>query len=672
MPTAYPVRCPASFARFAKRIEISGSSQAQARRRSGCEQDSASSRPSRAFFAQQQSCVQKAHEEKRKRIMTKFTDLGLSSGALSAIERLGYENPTPVQEQAIPHILEGRDIIAAASTGTGKTAAFLLPLLSILPRVKGRNRAPRVLVVSPTRELAQQIARTCMQISRKTGHFTTTVFGGTPYGPQIKELRGGTDILIATPGRLNDLMDRGVVDLSMINALVLDEADRMLDMGFLPAVTTIVDQTPETRQTLLFSATIDQSIQKNLGSLLKDPAVVEIARNGETAKTVEQYMMPIPNHLKPELLAAVLEEKGSDRVIVFARTKFRTEDCAEDLRRAGYSAESIHSDKSQGQRRRALDNFRRGKTSILVATDVLARGIDVPDVDHVINFDLPDMSEDYVHRIGRTGRAGEQGYAISFVTRESRRTLRDIEKLIDKEIPFMGLENYELDPTMLDKPKKGSSRRGSNAGKGKGSKRDNNQGGNRGRSDARSNKRSEGSRNERSGERREFGNRPSKRVEGEREGRDNGKYGKRNKDSQATFENKREKSDRFTSDSHDNRSNRTSGNLSKRNESAEKRAQSTRPDNNRRKEQSAPEGDFRPGRSNRKRKTAEGGFGNSSSQNGQKRSYADRKPSGKSSNYSSAAKRVSSAKPSDRQTETKPKKQRSKNKPSNYNYSKFE
>ena len=400
--------------------------------------------------------------------MTKFADLGLSKDALAAVERLGYENPTPVQEQAIPLVLEGRDLIAAASTGTGKTAAFLLPILSTLPRVKGRNRAPRVLVVSPTRELAQQIARTCMQISRKTGHFTTTVFGGTPYGPQIKELRGGTDVLIATPGRLMDLMKRGVVDLRSVQALVLDEADRMLDMGFLPDVTTIVDATPECRQTLLFSATIDRSIEKNLGSLLKDPAVVEVARNGETAKTVEQFMMPIKNYDKPELLQAVLREKGSERIIVFARTKNRTEDCAEALCDAGFRAESIHSDKSQGARRRALENFRRGKTSILVATDVLARGIDVPDVDHVINFDLPDMPEDYVHRIGRTGRAGEKGYAISFVTRETSRTLKDIERLIGKDIPFMELETYQLDPSLLQKPKKGAGRQG--GAKGAGSK----------------------------------------------------------------------------------------------------------------------------------------------------------------------------------------------------------
>ena len=394
--------------------------------------------------------------------MTAFAELGLPESALAAVDKLGYLEPTPVQEQAIPLVLEGRDVIAAASTGTGKTAAFLLPVLGTLPKVKRGKRAPRVLVVSPTRELAMQISRTAMQVSRKTGHFVTTVYGGSSYGPQIQELRRGTDVLIATPGRLKDLMARGVVDLSEIKVLVLDEADRMLDMGFLPDVTTIVEATPADRQTLLFSATIDESIQKNLGTLLTDPAMVEIARNGETAATVAQYALPIPNHKKQELLEAVLQEKGHHRVIVFARTKGRTEDCAEALKKAGYQAESIHSDKSQAQRRRALEAFRRGKADILVATDVLARGIDVPEVDYVVNFDLPDMAEDYVHRIGRTGRAGEEGFAISFVTRESVKTLRAIEKLIQKEVDFIQLEDYPTD--MADLEKKG----GKGKGRGKG------------------------------------------------------------------------------------------------------------------------------------------------------------------------------------------------------------
>lgn len=393
---------------------------------------------------------------------TTFADTGLPERALKAVAKLGFDTPTPVQERAIPPVLAGHDVIAAASTGTGKTAAFLLPTMGTLPSVKRGPRAPRILVVSPTRELAQQIAHTAMKIGRETNHFTTTVFGGTSYGPQITELRRGTDVLIATPGRLNDLIDRGVVDLSAIEVLVLDEADRMLDMGFLPDVSKIVSKTPECRQTLLFSATIDESIQNNLGSLLHNPVVVEVTRNGETAKTVDQYLIPIKNFKKPELLLAVLEEKGHERVIVFTRTKNRAEECAEALKEAGYQVESIHSDKSQGNRRHALSNFRNGKAHILVATDVLARGIDVPQVDYVVNFDLPDMAEDYVHRIGRTGRAGETGLAISFVTRENKRILREIEKLIDKDLPYMALESYETDPSVLGRGAKGRSSESSN------------------------------------------------------------------------------------------------------------------------------------------------------------------------------------------------------------------
>lgn len=396
-------------------------------------------------------------------MQTNFADLGLSEAALRAVDRMGFEEPTPVQAASIPLILEGRDVIAAASTGTGKTAAFLLPTMATMAKTKKAGRKPRMLVVSPTRELAQQIAHACMQIARTTGQYVTTVFGGSSYSPQIKDLKRGTDILIATPGRLNDLMERGVAKLGDIEVLVLDEADRMLDMGFLPAMETIIAATPESRQTLLFSATIDGGIMKSVGSMLKDPALVEIAHKGETADTVEQFIMPIAHRSKPELLRAVLDEKGSERVIIFARTKNRAEEFTEMLRDHGYRAESIHSDKSQFKRKKALDNFRRGRTSILVATDVLARGIDVPDVDHVINLDLPDCPEDYVHRIGRTGRAGESGYAISFVSRETRNTLRDIEKLIGKDIPFMKLENYELDPSVLEKPKRG--RRPSSAGK---------------------------------------------------------------------------------------------------------------------------------------------------------------------------------------------------------------
>lgn len=388
--------------------------------------------------------------------MTKnFAELGLSEAALKAVAEMKYTDPTPVQEQAIPLVLQGRDVCAAAATGTGKTAAFLLPTMSTLPRAK-KGAGPHMLVVTPTRELAQQIGDVCFAISRQTRHFQTTVYGGTKYGPQISKLKRGVDILIATPGRLNDLRDRGVVNLREIEVLVIDEADRMLDMGFWPSMESIIEETPTTRQTLLFSATLDKKVLKFVSPILKDPTMVEIAHHGETAKTVDQYMMPIEQRKKQELLQAVLAEKGAERVIVFARTKNRTEECMEQLRRADFSAESIHSDKSQFKRRRALENFSKGKTSVLVATDVLARGIDVSNVNYVVNYDLPDMAEDYVHRIGRTGRAGEAGFAISFVSRETRGALRDVERLIGREIPMMDLERYDLDPTLLQAKNKKS------------------------------------------------------------------------------------------------------------------------------------------------------------------------------------------------------------------------
>ncbi len=375
--------------------------------------------------------------------MTKqFDELGLSEKLLGAVARLGYESPTPVQEQAIPAVLAGRDVIAAAKTGTGKTAAFSLPSLQLVGHAQ-RSAGPLMLVVTPTRELAAQIAEVCETVSHETGHRIVTVVGGLSYDPQIKKIKAGVDVLIATPGRLIDLMDRGAVNLGNVEVLVLDEADRMLDMGFLPPMKKIIAATPESRQTLLFSATIDRNIMKNVGYLLKDPVFVEIAHKGETADTVEQYIIRTEHLRKPELLRAVLEEKGGFRVIVFARTRGRADTCCRRLKRAGYAAEAIHSDRSQAQRRRALENFASGKTGILVATDVLARGIDVSEVDYVVNFDLPEQAEDYVHRIGRTGRAGHKGFAISFVTPETAGLLKDIQKLIGKEIPEMELENYD-------------------------------------------------------------------------------------------------------------------------------------------------------------------------------------------------------------------------------------
>ncbi len=384
--------------------------------------------------------------------MRSFEELGLSKRALDAVGRLGYETPTPVQQMAIPLVLEGRDVIAAASTGTGKTAAFLLPVLDKMPkRVKGRT-APRALVITPTRELAEQIAYNSTRIARTCGLYSTVVFGGKPYAPQIRELRRGTDILIATPGRLNDLIERGVADLSGVEVLVLDEADRMLDMGFLPAVRSIVAKVPQARQTLLFSATIDESIQKNLADLLTDPEIVQIAQKGETAKIVEQFILPVSNNQKLELLKCLLDEKGHDRVIVFARTRHRAEDVARDLKRAGFHAVCIHSDKTQGQRKQALQSFRTGDAGVIVATDVLARGIDIPEVDYVVNYDLPDMPEDYIHRIGRTGRAGNAGFAVSFVAQKQLDRLVAIEALIGRSLPVMRIDSFDVDMAQLNKP----------------------------------------------------------------------------------------------------------------------------------------------------------------------------------------------------------------------------
>ena len=376
--------------------------------------------------------------------MTKFADLGLSEKALSAAKRMGYDQPTPVQEQAIPLVLKGRDIVAAAQTGTGKTAAFTLPAMDGLEHAKN-GQGPLMLVVTPTRELAQQIGDVASQVAVSTHHRITTVVGGLSYNPQIERLKRGCDVLIATPGRLIDLMDQKAVNLSNVKVLVLDEADRMLDMGFLPSVKKIVAATPKSRQTLLFSATIDASITKVVGSMLRDPATVEIARRGDVAETVDQYVIRCTQSVKPALIKAVLAEKGSFRVIVFARTRSRADSTCRRLRKAGYVAEAIHSDRSQAQRRRALDKFSSGEVGIITATDVLARGIDVDQVDYVINYDVPEQAEDYIHRIGRTGRAGEKGFAITFVTPETEGAMRDIEKLVKQKIPEMRLESFDME-----------------------------------------------------------------------------------------------------------------------------------------------------------------------------------------------------------------------------------
>ena len=373
-----------------------------------------------------------------------FNELGLSQQCLDAIEKLGYDNPTPVQEKAIPIILEGHDLIAAAKTGTGKTAAFALPSIDKLGHVK-KGGGPLMLVLSPTRELANQIGDVCNAICSVSRHRYLSVVGGVRYDPQIRRIKNGVEILIATPGRLVDLMQKNAVDLSHVGVLVLDEADRMLDMGFWPQMKQIIEACPSKRQTLLFSATIDEKITNNTAGIMKDPKYLEIAKRGQVADTIKQYIIPATQHTKADTAIAILEEKGCQKVIIFARTKHRADTCVKKLRGAGFFAEAIHSDKSQNQRSRALANFASGRTDILVATDVLARGIDVSDVNYVINYDLPNQSEDYVHRIGRCGRAGNSGFAISLVSSEQRTWLRDIEKLIGMKIPTTKLENFDTE-----------------------------------------------------------------------------------------------------------------------------------------------------------------------------------------------------------------------------------
>ncbi len=376
--------------------------------------------------------------------MTTFADLGLSDSVLAAVDKLGYAEPTPVQAQSIPLALQGRDMIAAAKTGTGKTAAFSLPSLDRLQRAD-RKKSPTMLVITPTRELAMQIQEVCGVIAKSRGLRVANVVGGVRIEPQIDRLARGVDVLIATPGRLIDLMNQKAVDLSQVQILVLDEADRMLDMGFLPSVRRIVEATPATRQTLLFSATIDKGVLSQVDAMLNDPAIVQIAAKGETADTVDQYIARVPHTLKPDLLAALLKERGAKRVIVFARTRHRADAACRKLKRAGYHAEAIHSDRSQNQRKRALDNFAAGTTDILVATDVLARGIDVDEVSYVVNYDVPVQAEDYVHRIGRTGRAGAEGFAVTFVAPENKDELAAIEKLIKRPIPEIEVSGFNLE-----------------------------------------------------------------------------------------------------------------------------------------------------------------------------------------------------------------------------------
>jgi len=367
-----------------------------------------------------------------------FTDLPLSKTLLRAIGEEGYTTATPIQEKAIPHVLDGRDLVGCAQTGTGKTAAFALPILHRLaenPR-RGKFKGPRVLVLAPTRELAGQIAESFQAYGRHLNISGAVVFGGVSQHGQVRKLQKGIDVLIATPGRLMDLGQQGHVDLSRLEVLVLDEADRMLDMGFIPDIRKIVVQVPKDRQTLLFSATMPNAIRQLANSLLRNPESVQTApSSGATADKVEQAVYYVDKPHKTDLLAHLLTSLSISRAIVFTRTKHGADKVAKQLSHRDIPSAAIHGNKSQNQRERSLNAFRTGKTHVLIATDIASRGIDVDGVSHVFNYDLSNDPESYVHRIGRTARAGASGLAISFCDAEERGYLRDIQRLIKQDIP---------------------------------------------------------------------------------------------------------------------------------------------------------------------------------------------------------------------------------------------
>ncbi len=368
-----------------------------------------------------------------------FAELGLSDEILAAVSALGYEQPTPIQERAIPLVLNGCDVVGAAQTGTGKTAAFTLP---VLQRIGSGDGRPLALVVTPTRELAAQIDGVAGAVSVHTAQRVACVVGGVKYGPQVTRVRRGVELLVATPGRLIDLVDRGDVDLRGVEVLILDEADRMLDMGFWPSVRKILSFLPKTRQNLLFSATISPEITQIVSNMLRDPVFVEVARKGTTAEGIEQAIMPVEQSQKPDLLAALIEERGADRVLVFTKTKARADLVRTILDRKGLRVAVMHADRSQQQRDKALERFRAGKVDVLVATDIIARGIDISDIDHVVNYDVPENPDDYVHRIGRTGRAGASGYALTLVGPDEITQLREVEYLLGAVLPVHDVDGF--------------------------------------------------------------------------------------------------------------------------------------------------------------------------------------------------------------------------------------
>ncbi len=382
-----------------------------------------------------------------------FQSLGLSEALLKAISKKGYTTPSPIQEKAIPPILEGKDILASAQTGTGKTAGFTLPMLQILSQEPTlRHRPVRALVLTPTRELAAQVFANVKEYGEFIDLRSAVIFGGVNQRPQEVHFRRGVDILVATPGRLIDLQNQGIVSLSKVEIFVLDEADRMLDMGFLRDIERIMKMMPSRRQNLMFSATFSKEIKKLAHGILHHPVTVEATPENITVDAIKQKVYRVAKGKKTGLIIQLILDGNWKQVLVFTRTKHGANKLCKKMISAGISAMAIHGNKSQGARTKALAGFKSGKISVLVATDIAARGLDIPLLPHVVNFELPNISEDYVHRIGRTGRAGASGEAISLVSADETTYLRDIEKLIGIKLPSEVLEGFEPDPNASTEP----------------------------------------------------------------------------------------------------------------------------------------------------------------------------------------------------------------------------
>ncbi len=384
-----------------------------------------------------------------------FSELNLSTPILKAIAEEGYTTPTPVQAQAIPYILAGRDMLAGAQTGTGKTAGFTLPMLELLSREQtpqSKRHHIKTLILTPTRELAAQVGMSVQTYGKYLPFKSTIIFGGVGANPQINAINNGVDILIATPGRLLDLINQKVINLSKVEMFVLDEADRMLDMGFIRDIKKIIALLPAKRQNLLFSATYSDEIKKLCESILKNPAVVEVARRNTSSELVKQSVILVDCKRKSALLGHLIEKNRWEQVLVFTRTKHGANKLSEYLQKLGITSAAIHGNKSQGARTKALSDFKANKVRVLVATDIAARGIDIDSLPHVVNLELPNIAEDYVHRIGRTGRAGNGGEAISLVCVDEFDYLRGIEKLIKKTLDKSTIDGYEPDPSIKAEP----------------------------------------------------------------------------------------------------------------------------------------------------------------------------------------------------------------------------